>query len=435
MIVAHIEDPDGLLAGVEIAGPGYLNFRFSPRFWQACLAEVEQAGLRPARARRAAGACWSSSSAPTPPARCTSATAAARCSATSSRACCAAAGYDVTREYYVNDAGKQMATLGALGLRARCCRRAGATRRCPEDGYPGEYLRDLMVERPRRAAARRSPRPSGRAAAGPRGSRDGLLRARARRRASRSAARRAAELAARGDQGGHARARRRGRQLRQRARAARRGRRRRGARRRSRQRGLLYEAEGARWFRSTAFGDEKDRVVQRSRTASSTYFAADIGYHRQKLARGFDELIDVWGADHHGYVQRVEGGDRGARRRSAKRLHVDPGPARPPDARRRAGAHGQAQRRVRHHARGGRRGRARRDALLLPHAQGRQPPRLRPRAGEEAVGGEPGLLRAVRARAHLQPVPTGGGRGAQRARAPPTADARRARRAPRSRRS
>ena len=70
--------------------------------------------------------------------------------------------------------------------------------------------------------------------------------------------------------------------------------------------GALYEADGALWFRSTAFGDEKDRVVRRE-NGQYTYFASDIAYHREKFNRGFDQVIDVWGADHHGYVPRVKG--------------------------------------------------------------------------------------------------------------------------------
>ncbi|MES9873226.1 MAG: arginine--tRNA ligase [Candidatus Sedimenticola sp. 6PFRAG7] len=69
--------------------------------------------------------------------------------------------------------------------------------------------------------------------------------------------------------------------------------------------GYLYEKEGAQWFRSTDFGDEKDRVVVRD-NGQSTYFASDIAYHMDKLERGFDRVIDVWGADHHGYVPRVK---------------------------------------------------------------------------------------------------------------------------------
>ncbi len=68
--------------------------------------------------------------------------------------------------------------------------------------------------------------------------------------------------------------------------------------------GHLYRKDGATWFRSTAFGDEKDRVVVRE-NGQLTYFATDIAYHADKVARGYDGLIDVWGADHHGYVPRV----------------------------------------------------------------------------------------------------------------------------------
>ncbi len=70
------------------------------------------------------------------------------------------------------------------------------------------------------------------------------------------------------------------------------------------ERGHLFTADGARWFRSSAFGDEKDRVVERE-NGLKTYFASDIAYHAEKFARGFDEVIDVWGADHHGYIPRI----------------------------------------------------------------------------------------------------------------------------------
>ncbi len=71
-------------------------------------------------------------------------------------------------------------------------------------------------------------------------------------------------------------------------------------------RGLLYRKDGALWFPATRFGDEKDRVVQRE-NGQYTYFASDIAYHLNKFERGFQRVIDVWGADHHGYVPRVKG--------------------------------------------------------------------------------------------------------------------------------
>lgn len=69
-------------------------------------------------------------------------------------------------------------------------------------------------------------------------------------------------------------------------------------------RGCLYEEEGALWFRTSALGDEKDRVIIKS-GGEKTYFASDIAYHREKFERGFDTLIDIWGSDHHGYIARV----------------------------------------------------------------------------------------------------------------------------------
>ena len=72
------------------------------------------------------------------------------------------------------------------------------------------------------------------------------------------------------------------------------------------QQGHIYLQDGAKWFRSTAFGDEKDRVVQRE-NGLYTYFASDIAYHLNKYERGFDRIIDIWGADHHGYIPRVKG--------------------------------------------------------------------------------------------------------------------------------
>jgi arginyl-tRNA synthetase len=70
--------------------------------------------------------------------------------------------------------------------------------------------------------------------------------------------------------------------------------------------GHLYQKDGAKWFRSTVFSDEKDRVVQRE-NGQYTYFASDIAYHLSKFQRGFDQLVNVWGADHHGYIARVKG--------------------------------------------------------------------------------------------------------------------------------
>ncbi len=68
--------------------------------------------------------------------------------------------------------------------------------------------------------------------------------------------------------------------------------------------GDMFEADGAMWFKSSAYGDEKDRVIKKS-NGEWTYFAGDVGYHRAKLRRGFERLVNIWGADHHGYIARV----------------------------------------------------------------------------------------------------------------------------------
>ena len=69
--------------------------------------------------------------------------------------------------------------------------------------------------------------------------------------------------------------------------------------------GMLYEKEGAMWFKSSEFGDDQDRVIKKA-DGSNTYLTADIAYHIDKLRRGYDRLINIWGADHHGYVARVK---------------------------------------------------------------------------------------------------------------------------------
>lgn len=69
--------------------------------------------------------------------------------------------------------------------------------------------------------------------------------------------------------------------------------------------GHVFEEEGATWFRSTTFGDDKDRVLIKSE-GSFTYLTPDIAYHEDKIQRGFEKLINIWGADHHGYIPRMK---------------------------------------------------------------------------------------------------------------------------------
>jgi arginyl-tRNA synthetase len=189
-----------------------------------------------------------------------------------------AGGQRVTREYYFNDSGAQVRNLGASILAIR------EGRPIPEDGYHGEYVVELAPDLPPELAA---PREGAEAE-------DERAWAAGRWASDRIRTGIEASLAALGVRfdvwtsegsltaNGWV----------DRAIA------------RLRDGGNLYEHEGATWFRSTAFGDDKDRVVVRS-NGSLTYFAYDIGYVTEKFSRGYDHLIYIWGADHHGTVARV----------------------------------------------------------------------------------------------------------------------------------
>jgi arginyl-tRNA synthetase len=223
-----------------------------------------------------------------------------------------AAGFVVEREYYVNDAGRQMDIL-ALSTWLRYLEHAGAVLSFPPNAYRGEYVRQMaralhdergsQYVRPLDDLTRGAPD----AAAEPEAHLDALIeRAKTLLGSDYGAVHAYAlntqladcreDLSAFGvtfdtwfseaslyDSG-------RVREAIARLAAA----------------GHVYEKDGAQWFRSTQFGDEKDRVVQRE-NGQYTYFASDVAYHLDKFARGYDVVIDVWGADHHGYIARVKG--------------------------------------------------------------------------------------------------------------------------------
>jgi arginyl-tRNA synthetase len=193
-----------------------------------------------------------------------------------------AAGYVVDREYYVNDAGVQVDTLGRSVL-ARYLALLGRDEPFPGDGYPGDYV-TIYAQEVLEADGERwadAPREEATAALGLRASAAMLDLIRAD----------LADFGVRFDNFTSELAL--------------------GSSRRVvdtveelRSRGCLYEADGATWMRTTAFADDKDRPVVKS-DGSLTYFASDICYHREKMLAGYDCLIDVWGADHHGYIPRM----------------------------------------------------------------------------------------------------------------------------------
>ena len=156
--------------------------------------------------------------------------------------------------------------------------------------------------------------------------------------------------------------------------------------------------DGATWLRATDFGDQRDRVLVKS-DGSTTYLCNDLAYHRDKFDRGWEHLIDIWGADHHGQVKSLQAGMEalGLSRGRARGAARSAGEA---DEGRRAGPHLEAHRQRHHPRRHPRRGRSRRRPPHVPAAGHRHQPDLRPRRRHRAVDGEPRLLRAVRARPH-----------------------------------
>jgi arginyl-tRNA synthetase len=194
------------------------------------------------------------------------------------------AGHEVEREYYFNDAGGQMDRFGA-SLEARYLQLVGREAEVPEDGYHGEYVielaRDILeAEGPALADLPPDERFVRLRQEGARRAIDQIRATLARFGVTFDTYFLEASLVEKGEIA----------QVIERLREA----------------GHVYETDGATWFRSTAFGDDKDRVVIRS-DGTHTYFAADIAYVLDKFSRGFDHLIYVWGADHHGDIVRVKG--------------------------------------------------------------------------------------------------------------------------------
>jgi arginyl-tRNA synthetase len=222
----------------------------------------------------------------------------------------AAAGFEVSREFYINDAGRQMDIL-ATSVWLRYLEARGAAVVFPEDGYRGDYVRLIADSLEHAHGAKFERNIAELPAAAPGDDADAALDAliahskRALGDDWRTLHRHAldAMLADQRDDLGEFRVTYDSWFSEQSLYDS-------GAVERAVDRlaanGHLYDKDGALWFRSTAFGDEKDRVVRRE-NGQYTYFASDIAYHLNKFERGFDTIIDVWGADHHGYIPRVKG--------------------------------------------------------------------------------------------------------------------------------
>jgi arginyl-tRNA synthetase len=272
------EDPAATpIASVEVAPPGFLNVRLRDDALEATIAAIladPQAWGRVAAIRPRAVNVEFVSANPTGPLHVGNARGAFIGDLLSR--VLEAGGQRVTREYYFNDSGGQIRNLGAS---------VAALKRgepVPEDGYKADYVNDLATALPADLWA---------TATTPGADTDGVVGHWAAGRVREGIEASLESLGVHFDVWtSEARLHDEGWVQR--------------AVERLRERGHVYEDDGAVWFRSTAFGDDKDRVIFRS-NGEPTYFAADIGYVTEKFSRGFDHLIYIWGADHHGTVARV----------------------------------------------------------------------------------------------------------------------------------
>jgi len=282
-IVAGIIDKENIIAKIDIAGPGFINFHLRPMAWQPVLRRIHEQDKQYGASAHGNGIRIQVefvSSNPTGPLHVGHGRGAAVGDSLAN--ILAFSGYNVQREYYINDSGRQIHTLGR-SVYLRYLALTGRKIDFPDDCYQGEYIRTFAdeIKRDRDCDLLEMPEE------------DAVMFC-ARFATEKILADIRDDLEQFGvtfdrwfseqslyDDG------RVDRILES-----------------LRDRNLVYREDGATWFRTTDFGDEKDRVVVR-KNGQTTYLASDIAYHHEKFERGFHRVIDVWGADHHGYIARM----------------------------------------------------------------------------------------------------------------------------------
>jgi len=311
--------PSPLVARVEIAGPGFINFRLAPEAYHGLIPEILSKGPEFGRSSLGGGRRVQVefvSANPTGPLHVGHGRGAAYGAVVADLL--EAVGFDVHREYYVNDAGRQMDIL-ATSVWLRYLELCGEELPFPSNGYKGDYVWDIAASLHREhgdgyrvgADVVLAGLPPDQIEGEPDGDKEAhidALIARAKELLGDNRYRLVFELGLNtilddirddlAEFGVHYQEWYSERSLTESGAVNK-------AIERLRAAGHVYEQNGALWFKSTDFGDEKDRVVVRD-NGQTTYFASDIAYHMDKLERGFARVIDVWGADHHGYVPRVK---------------------------------------------------------------------------------------------------------------------------------
>ncbi|MBU1184429.1 MAG: arginine--tRNA ligase [Proteobacteria bacterium] len=283
VLLQRIEDTEGFLEKIEIAGPGFMNFFIREGVLNRFLVDVEREGERYGSSDLGKGGRVQVefvSANPTGPLHIGHARGAVVGDVMAN--ILAAVGYRVSREYYINDTGNQMNNLGqSVFLRYR--ELLGEKIEFPEGCYRGDYIRDLAAELLKRDGKRYLDMDA-----------EEVIRLFTDYAGSAILGGIKEDLRAFGvvfDLYFSERELYREDGVGMLLQAL-------------QDKGFIYREGDALWFRTTAFGDEKDRVVIRQNGAP-TYFAADIAYHRNKFLRGFETVIDIWGADHHGYIPRM----------------------------------------------------------------------------------------------------------------------------------
>lgn len=297
-IVAEITGQQpGYFENIEIAGPGFINFRFRQEYFHRglqSLLEEEHSSLRSDIGKGAKIQVEFVSANPTGPLH----IGHGRGAAVGSALCniLKAAGYDVQREFYINDAGLQVKLLGR-SVYARYQQLMGKDFPFPDDGYKGDYVEDIAKDIQKREADRYLNTPFEECGEAVTDYAYRMMLANIK-----------TDL---GDFGVEFDKWQSEKELYQKS----------GVKSQKSEvgsqksevgnsideltaRGHIYEKDGAVWFNSSLFGDDKDRVIIKQ-DGEYTYFASDIAYHKNKLDRGFDTIIDIWGADHHGYIPRI----------------------------------------------------------------------------------------------------------------------------------
>ncbi len=286
IIVAELQGRGDMIDRMEIAGPGFINFFISDDYWRSSLAAIDAQGANYGTSNIGSGKkvmVEFVSANPTGPLHIGHARGAIVGDVIANLL--ERSGFNVEREYYINDAGNQMNNLGR-SVYLRCQEILGQKIELPDTAYQGDYIRDIarailngkdgdfLGTPSEETILRFTDYAAGIIMAGIKEDID-LAGVRIDRYYSERELYRKNAVSSVLDElelAGH-----------------------------------IYNDGETRWFKSTAFGDEKDRVVVR-KNGEPTYFAADLAYHKDKMERGFELMIDIWGADHHGYIPRMTAG-------------------------------------------------------------------------------------------------------------------------------